>query len=195
MTIGFGVLALQGDWEAHGAILGELGCRVRCVRTRDDLEEVDALVFPGGESSAMLRLMESEGLVDALRRKVQAGMPVLATCAGVILLAENVHPAQPSLGLLAVDIERNAYGRQVHSTVAEVELEPELGKPSRMEGVFIRAPRITRVGADVEVLGRWNDDPVLVRQGKLLAATFHPELTADRRAHELLRRMGEQSHV
>lgn len=195
MTIGFGVLALQGDWEAHGAILGELGCRVRCVRTRDDLEEVDALVFPGGESSAMLRLMESEGLVDALRRKVQAGMPVLATCAGVILLAENVHPAQPSLGLLAVDVERNAYGRQVHSTVAEVELEPELGKPSRMEGVFIRAPRITRVGADVEVLGRWNDDPVLVRQGKLLAATFHPELTADRRAHELLRRMGEQSHV
>ena len=195
MTVTFGVLALQGDWEAHGAILGELGCTVRCVRTQRDLDEVAALVLPGGESSAMLRLMEREGLVDALKRRMRAGMPVLATCAGVILLAETVQPAQPSLGLLSMDVERNAYGRQVHSTVAEVDLEPELGRPSRMEGVFIRAPRITRVGGEVEVLGRWQDDPVLVRQGKLLAATFHPELTTDRRVHALLRRMGENGHV
>ncbi|MFV2071106.1 MAG: pyridoxal 5'-phosphate synthase glutaminase subunit PdxT [Thermoanaerobaculales bacterium] len=195
MTVVFGVLALQGDWEAHGAILTELGCRVRGVRTRRDLDEVVALVLPGGESSAMLRLMEREQLVDAMRGRIRAGMPVLATCAGVILLAEKVHPAQPSLGLLSTDVERNAYGRQVHSTVAEVELEPEFGRPSRMEGVFIRAPRITRVGGDVEVLGRWQEDPVLVRQGRLVAATFHPELTSDRRVHELLRHMGEKSHV
>ena len=118
-------------------------------------------------------------------------MAVLATCAGVILLAQSVVPAQPCLSVLAIDIERNAYGRQLHSTIAEIALAAELGNPPQMEAVFIRAPRINRYGDRVEVLGRWHDDAVLIRQGKILAATFHPEITDDRRVHELFLHTGE----
>jgi 5'-phosphate synthase pdxT subunit len=189
-----GVLALQGDWAAHGAALGGLGVEAHTVRTAIDLEMVDALVMPGGESTAMLRLMEAENLAVLITDRAKAGMPILATCAGVILLAREVTPEQPSLGVLAIDVDRNAYGRQPHSTVAEVDLAPELGEPRRMEGVFIRAPRITRREAAVEVLGRWREDDVLVRQGKILAATFHPELATDRRIHELFVRLGEDAH-
>lgn len=189
-----GVLALQGDWNAHRAILRELGREVLTVRTRSDLENVDALVIPGGESSAMIRLADSDNLFARIGEKIAAGMTVLATCAGVILLAETVAPDQPSLGALAVTVIRNAYGRQVHSTVGEVTLEPELGLPGQMEGVFIRAPRITQVRSSVEVLGRWGSDPVLVREKGILGATFHPELGSDRRVHELFLRMGEEGH-
>jgi pyridoxal 5'-phosphate synthase pdxT subunit len=181
-----GVLALQGDFEAHARALEALGVRTRPVRTAGDLAALDALIMPGGESSAMLRLLALDDLGDELCRRVGAGLPTLATCAGVVLLARAVHPAQPSLGLLDLDVERNAYGRQVHSTVAEIEVGPELGRPPVMEGVFIRAPRVTRVGSEVVVLGRWRDDPVLLRQGSIIAATFHPELTADPRVHTLL---------
>jgi 5'-phosphate synthase pdxT subunit len=139
----------------------------------------------------MIRLMEPEDLAHRIINRVGAGMAVLATCAGVILLSQTVAPEQPSLGVLEVDVERNAYGRQLHSTVAEIFLAEELGDPPRMEAVFIRAPRITRHGTGVEVLGTWDDDAVLVRQNRILAATFHPELTADRRVHELFLRIVE----
>ena len=187
----YGVLALQGDWAAHGAILRELGAPTHPVRTAADLARVDALVIPGGESSAMLRLMEPENLAPRIRDRIVAGMAILATCAGVILLAEHIQPPQQGLAVLDVDVERNAYGRQVNSTIAEIVLTEELGQPFRIEGVFIRAPRIVRVSTKVTVLGRWRDDPVLVRQGRILGATFHPELSADRRIHEMFMRAGE----
>ena len=161
------------------------------MRTAQDLADVRALVIPGGESTAILRLMEPEDLSRRIIERTRKGMAVLATCAGVILLAQAVVPTQPCLGVLAVDVERNAYGRQPYSTVAEIELAPELDDPPQMEAVFIRAPRITRHDPSVEVLASWGDDVVLVRQGKILAATFHPELTSDRRVHELFLHMEE----
>lgn len=181
-----GVLALQGDWAAHAAVMRSLGVETSLVRTTEELTGVGALILPGGESTAMLRLMEAENLSKAIGDRIRDGMPVLATCAGVILLAAATDPVQRSLGLLDVDVERNAYGRQVHSRVALVDLADELGGPSQIEGVFIRAPRITRVGSAVEVLGRLWGDPVLARQGGIIAATFHPELTDDHRVHRLL---------
>jgi 5'-phosphate synthase pdxT subunit len=187
-----GVLALQGDWAAHSTVLRELGAEVRSVRTATELEEVGALVIPGGESSAMLRLMEPEDLARRIIARVRTGMAVLATCAGVILIADMVVPTQPSLGMLAVEVERNAYGRQLYSTVAEIDLAPDFGEPRRMEAVFIRAPRIVRHEAPVEVLGSWDEDPVLIRQDRIVAATFHPELTSDRRVHQLFLDIGEE---
>ena len=189
-----GVLALQGAWDAHGKILRDLGVAVRSVRTEAELGEVDCLVIPGGESTAMLRLMEPGRLRARLVERVSAGMAVLATCAGVILLAERVAPEQEGLGLLAVAVERNAYGRQVHSTIDQVALAPEMGEPALMEGVFIRAPRITSIGQDVAVLGRLREEPVLVRQDRIIGATFHPELTADRRVHNLFLEIAEEGH-
>lgn len=189
-----GVLALQGDWAAHGSVLRALGAEVRPVRTAAELEAVDGLVIPGGESSAILRLMEAEDMGRRIRERVASGMPVLATCAGVILLAEAVEPGQPSLGVLAVDVVRNAYGRQVHSGVAEVELAPAFGEPARIAAVFIRAPRIVRLADRVEVLGRRGDDPVLVRDRRILAATYHPELSSDRRVHERFLTLVEDDH-
>lgn len=181
-----GVLALQGDWAAHAEVLNKLGVETVMVRTAAEFETVDALVLPGGESTAMLRLMEPDNLAERIVERIRNGLPVLATCAGVILLARATVPTQPSLAVLDIDVERNAYGRQVHSRVADVELNDELGAPSRIEGVFIRAPRITRTGPDVTVLGRLDTDPVLIRQGGIIAATFHPELTNDQRVHRLL---------
>ena len=190
-----GVLALQGDWSAHSTALRELGVEVRAVRTAADLDHVQALVIPGGESSAMLRLMQPENLSRRIVERIRAGMAVLATCAGVILLAQVVVPKQASLSVLGVEVERNAYGRQVFSTIAEINLAPALGDPPRMEGVFIRAPRIIKHEMSVEVLGSWGHDPVLVRQGRVLAATFHPELTDDRRIHQLFLQIGEESNA
>jgi 5'-phosphate synthase pdxT subunit len=163
-----------------------MGVETVLVRSALELETVDALVLPGGESTAMLRLMAAEDLAGKIARRVRGGLPVLATCAGVILLATATRPSQPSLALLDIDVERNAYGRQVHSQVADVELTDRFGAPGRIEGVFIRAPRIIRIGPDVTVLGRLGADPVLVRQDRIIAATFHPELTNDHRIHRLL---------
>jgi len=190
MVVAFGVLALQGDFEAHARALGRLGRTALMVRTAAELERVDALILPGGESSTMLWLLGMNGLGDELERRIRAGMPTLATCAGVILLAKRVFPPQPSLGILDLDVERNAYGRQVHSSVTAVEVSAEVGGGPLMEGVFIRAPRITRAGDGVEVLGRHGADPVLVRQGQIVAATFHPELTSDARVHTLFCAIG-----
>jgi 5'-phosphate synthase pdxT subunit len=177
------VLALQGDFAAHAAALSEVGAPAVPVRTVAELDGVDRLVLPGGESSAMLRLMAPVGLDRAIGERIAAGMPVLATCAGIILLARGVVPHQASLGLLDVDVLRNAYGRQVHSSVTSVDLNGVFGTPPRMEAVLIRAPRITRVGDEVTPLAWLDGDPVLVAAGAVVAATFHPELSRDRRVH------------
>lgn len=183
-----GVLALQGDWAAHVAALDEIGIPSEPVRTAAELARSESLVMPGGESTAMLRLMADEELDRRIADRARSGMPVLATCAGVILLARAVEPHQPSLGLLDLDVIRNAYGRQVHSHVATISVNGELGEPAAMEAVFIRAPRIVRTGRDIQVLARLGADPVLVASGPIVAATFHPELAPDRRVHRLFAR-------
>ncbi len=180
-----GVLALQGDFAAHTAVISQLGQEAAPVRTRDELNAVDALILPGGESSAMLRLMHAEQLMLSITERIERGMPTLATCAGVILLACRVFPNQESLGLLDIDVARNAYGRQVHSSVEQVRLSHVFDGPPETDGVLIRAPRITRVGDRVDVLGWFGVDPVLVRQGRILGATFHPELGCDTRIHDM----------
>ena len=174
-----GVLALQGDFEAHAQALALRGVSAVEVRTARDLDGVRGLVLPGGESTTMLKLMEGSDLGGCLTEFVRGGLPVLATCAGVILLAREVrHPAQRSLGLLDAMVERNAYGRQIVSAVVDLEVcDPDELGADRLEGVFIRAPRVCELGSEVRVLARRGDDPVLLRQGSLLAATFHPELS------------------
>jgi 5'-phosphate synthase pdxT subunit len=174
-----GVLALQGDFASHRDALAARGVEPVEVRTTADLVGVDGLVFPGGESTAMLKLMNGAGLAEALVSLLAGGMPALATCAGVILLAREVHaPPQPSLGVLDVAVERNAYGRQLQSAVVALAVEaPEVVGVRSLEGVFIRAPRVTALGSGVEVLARRGSDPVLFCQGSMLAATFHPELS------------------
>ncbi len=175
-----GVLALQGDYSAHAAALRASGATVVEVRHPHELDGLAAIVLPGGESTTMLRLMNGTGLYERLGEKLRAGLPALATCAGVILLAREVrNPPQRSLGVLDTVVERNAYGRQIDSTVVALSVEPGAGLPADpLEGVFIRAPRLLEVGSGVEVLARRGPDPVLVRQGSILAATFHPELSS-----------------
>lgn len=183
-----GILALQGDFEAHGRALARAGAEPVYVRTAADLEGIDGLVIPGGESSTMLKLLHSEKMFEPLaefgRRK-----PVFGTCAGAILVAADVaNPEQESLGLIDIGVERNAYGTQVDSRVAHIEPTPEFAArtaPGPVEAVLIRAPIIRRVGAGARVLARYRGDPVLVEEGRHLAATFHPELTADSRVHQL----------
>jgi 5'-phosphate synthase pdxT subunit len=184
-----GVLSLQGDFAAHGAALARAGAEPVFVREPAQFDSLDGLVIPGGESTTMLKLMGYEpGLFDALR-EFGGRKPVFGTCAGAILMADEVsNPAQQSFQLMDIDVERNAYGRQIDSRVAEVDVEPEFERrtgPGKLEAVFIRAPIIRRVGPSARVLIRYHGDPVLVEQGRHLAATFHPELTADSRVHSL----------
>lgn len=177
-----GVLALQGDYDAHRAVLDELGARTVLVRKPEQLASLDGLVIPGGESSTFLKFLEREGFLASLREFVST-KPTFGTCAGAILLAKNVeNPSQESLGVLDIAIRRNAYGRQVDSTI--IESETKLGG-APLEMVFIRAPKITSTGDDVEVLAFRDQDPVLVREKNILAATFHPELSQDRRVHQM----------
>jgi 5'-phosphate synthase pdxT subunit len=173
------VLALQGDFAAHARALSARGVEAVEARAAAQLGGVAGVVLPGGESTTMLRLLREIGLEDGLRRLVEDGVPTLATCAGVILLAREVrHPAQPSLGVLDVVVERNAYGRQIDSAVVGLDVDdPAALGAERLEGVFIRAPKLIEVGPGVEVLARRAGSPVLVRQGAILAATFHPELS------------------
>lgn len=177
-----GILAIQGDFDAHARALAEVGAETRLVREVEELKTIDGLVLPGGESTTFLKLLKRGGFLDRLKEFASA-KPTLATCAGCILLArEVVHPAQPSLGVLDITVERNAYGRQIDSTILTAETRLPGGP---LEMVFIRAPRVLRVGNGVEVLAERNGFPVLVRQGKSIAATFHPELSSDRRIHRL----------
>ncbi|HEX9643613.1 MAG TPA: pyridoxal 5'-phosphate synthase glutaminase subunit PdxT [Acidimicrobiia bacterium] len=185
-----GVLALQGDFREHLAVLARIGVAGREVRTRDELAEVEALVIPGGESTTIGRLATIYGLLEPLRGRIAAGMPTLGTCAGMIFLASATTGfEQPQLGVLDVVVQRNAFGRQVDSFEAELRID---GIPEAMHAVFIRAPWITKVGAGVDVLAGVDDPaggdprPVFVRQGNILATSFHPELTRDTRVHEML---------
>ena len=175
-----GVLALQGDFAAHLRVLRGLGTEAREVRRLADLNGLRALVLPGGESTALLKLMEGAPWLDELRTFQASGGALLGTCAGAILLAREVSPAQPSLGLLDAVVERNGYGRQADSFEGELDA-PSFDGPVR--GVFIRAPRLMATGPAVEVLARWRGEPVLVREGRVFAATFHPEMAADDRLH------------
>jgi pyridoxal 5'-phosphate synthase pdxT subunit len=176
MTIG--VLAIQGDFDAHKKRLEELGADVVLVRKPEQLDEIDGLVIPGGESGAFLKILGEQGfakLKEFVRLK-----PTFGTCAGAIMLAQEVtNPEQPGLGALDIGIRRNAYGRQIDSSIREGNFN---GSP--LEMVFIRAPKIERVGPGVEVLATEGNDPVAVRQGGAMAATFHPELSDDTRAHQ-----------
>ncbi|GBC82739.1 Pyridoxal 5'-phosphate synthase subunit PdxT [bacterium HR10] len=178
-----GVLAVQGDFAAHGRVLEQLGVPWCEVRHPEQLSEISGLILPGGESTTMLKFLFEEGFLEPLRDFARRGGAFFGTCAGAILLAREVtNPHQPSLGFLDISVQRNAYGRQINSFVDRV-LSPAFGPPP-LEMVYIRAPIITRVGPGVEVLAEHGGHPVLVQQGRCLAATFHPELTEDRRVHE-----------
>jgi 5'-phosphate synthase pdxT subunit len=193
-----GVLALQGDFEAHAKALERAGgVDVRLVKRPADLEGLAGLAMPGGESTTLLKLLADEGLDESIVRFVESGGAVLGTCAGAILLSREVeHPRQRSLDLLDATIERNAYGRQVDSFTDDVETT-RAGRESLgddpLPAVFIRAPRFRAVGPEVEVLATHGGDPVLVREGRVLAATFHPELTSDTRVAELFARVAAET--
>ena len=170
-----GVLALQGDFERHLRAAERAGAQAYPVRTAADLDGIQGLIIPGGESTTMLKLLDVEGLWQPLGAALQSGVPVFATCAGMILLAQHVeNPVQRSYGLLDLTVVRNGYGRQFHSGTFALASDV---LPAGTTGTFIRAPRITQVGAGCEVLARRGDDAVLVQQGPILAACFHPELT------------------
>jgi pyridoxal 5'-phosphate synthase pdxT subunit len=176
-----GILAVQGDYEAHARMLERLGADYLLVRTPEDASYVDAMILPGGESTTMLKFLKEEGLEAALRALDARGAAFFGTCAGAILLAREVRaPAQDSLGFADLTITRNAYGRQVAS---EVRNAPSKLKAEPLEMVFIRAPWIDQVGPGVEILAREGGRPVLVRDGRVLIATFHPELTSDTTVH------------
>jgi pyridoxal 5'-phosphate synthase pdxT subunit len=173
-----GVLALQGDFDAHRRRLEELGAEVVLVKKPEQLDQIDGLVIPGGESSTFLKLLGESGFAK-LKHFVHA-RPTFGTCAGAILLAKEVeNPQQQGLGAIDMAIRRNAYGRQLESSIREGKLAD-----SPIEMVFIRAPKISRLGPGVEVLATEGDDPVVVRQGRVMAATFHPELSEDPRVHQ-----------
>lgn len=177
-----GVLAIQGDYAAHAAALKEAGATPSEVRKPDQLAALDGLILPGGESTTMLKFLEKHGFFEKLQEFAE-NKPVFGTCAGTILLAREVrNPAQRSLGILDAVVERNAYGRQIDSAILTEETEIPGGP---LEMVFIRAPRIASTGEGVKVLGRREGAPVLVQQGSVLAATFHPELSSDHRVHRL----------
>jgi 5'-phosphate synthase pdxT subunit len=176
-----GVLALQGDYDAHAQALREAGAEPVLVRKPEDLAQIDGLIIPGGESTTFLKFLERDGFLSSLRDFVRT-KPTFGTCAGCILLATEVtHPPQKSLGALNATVERNAYGRQIDSSIHTAATELPGGP---LEMVYIRAPRIVKTGEGVQVLAERDGFPVLVEQGHILAATFHPELSQDRRVHQ-----------
>ena len=172
-----GVLGLQGGYKAHSQMLEALGHKTLEVRNPDEFASLAGLILPGGESTTQLKLIDRFNLKPAIDSLIQAGKPVFATCAGMILCAKKVtHPEQPSYGYIDIDVERNGWGRQLDSFEAKAD-------GTDLELCFIRAPRITRIGKDVEVLATFKGEPVMVRQNNVTAATFHPELTEDSRVH------------
>ena len=180
-----GVLALQGAFEAHQHVLRELGFETVQVRTPAELELVDALVMPGGESTTMSHLLVTSGLFESIDERLKQGMPVFGTCAGMILLAQGVldgRSDQKSFGAIDIDVKRNAYGRQIDSFETDIAVD---GFVDDFHAVFIRAPQIARCGDGVTVLARHGQDVVLARQGSVMVASFHPELTSDMRIHSL----------
>ena len=185
-----GLLALQGDYEAHARAFAEIGAPTRTVTLPAHLQEIDSLVLPGGESTTLNKLLDAYGFRPALAEFQRSGKPLFGTCAGLILLAREIvgYPEQARLGFIDLSVERNAFGRQVESFETLLEA-PALG-PEPLPAVFIRAPRIVRLGPEVEPLARLGEECVLARQGSVLVASFHPELTADRRVQRLFLSMG-----
>jgi pyridoxal 5'-phosphate synthase pdxT subunit len=192
-----GVLALQGDFDAHRRRLEELGAEVALVKKPEQLDEIDGLVIPGGESGTFLKLLGEEGF-EKLRQFVRL-KPTFGTCAGAILLATEVeNPKQAGLGAIDIGIRRNAYGRQIDSSIREGKFFSAVNDnlaESPLEMVFIRAPKIERVGPGVEVIATEGNDPVAVRQGRVMAATFHPELSDDTRVHEAFLKLVGDGHT
>jgi 5'-phosphate synthase pdxT subunit len=177
-----GILGMQGDIEEHLAAFQKLGVDTIRVKSEKSLESVDGLIIPGGESTTMLRLLKLNDLFDLLKLKISKGFPVYGTCAGMILLADQVsNPEQDSLKVLDINVSRNGYGRQIDSFQAEVTM-PVIGSRP-FKAIFIRAPLITKAG-DVEVLATYKDHPVFVKKDNIIASTFHPELSNDTRIHE-----------
>ena len=186
MTGKVGVLALQGDVREHVQALAELGAHAVEVRVPEDLTAIDALVLPGGESTTIAKLLDFSGLFEPVAERLEAGMPALGTCAGMILLASEVldgRPDQRSFGAIELAVRRNAFGRQVDSFELDLQIVGMAG--GAYPAVFIRAPYVERVGADVEVLAQVDGHPVLCRSGPIMVASFHPELAGDLRLHQL----------
>jgi 5'-phosphate synthase pdxT subunit len=177
-----GILALQGDYAAHAAAVRRAGSESFEARTVEDIEAAEAMIMPGGESTVIGNLLVRFGLMDALVRRIRGGMPVLGTCAGLILLAARIEGRnQPGVGLLDVEVRRNAYGRQVNSFREHI--ETRASGAERLEAVFIRAPKIVSLGSNVEILASCRGDPVLVRQDRMIGASFHPEFIPDAAIH------------
>lgn len=190
-----GLLALQGDFDAHKKVFEGLGWRTAEVRTKQDLNRVNALVIPGGESTTLGKLLARIGLDTDIKQRAALGMPLFGTCAGMIMLAHRIQdrPEQPSLELMDIVVARNAFGRQVDSFEADIPFRLAREENSIVHGVFIRAPYVTEFGAGVEVLSLFRDKVVAVRQDNRLAIAFHPELTDDNRVHAYFARMVEES--
>jgi 5'-phosphate synthase pdxT subunit len=180
-----GVLALQGDFREHARMFAEVGATPVLVRTAEELASVQCLAIPGGESTAIGKLARAFGLVEPIRERARGGMPIFGTCAGMIVLADRVEGGEPLLSLLDVTVERNAYGRQVDSFEADVDVRGV----GVVRAVFIRAPQVSQVGEGVEVMAEHDGRPVVVRQGTVLAAAFHPEMAGDPRLHARLLEM------
>jgi len=177
-----GVLALQGDFEAHARAVRSAGADPFEVRTSSELSSADALIIPGGESTTIRKLATTYGLLEPLRERAHSGLPIFGTCAGMIACARMITDGEPPIiGVVDIDVRRNAYGRQVQSFEADIDVDGV----GEMRAVFIRAPRVERVGENVEVLATHDGEPVVVRQGPILLAAFHPELTDDVRLHRL----------
>jgi 5'-phosphate synthase pdxT subunit len=183
VVLRIGVLALQGDFMEHMQMVEKCGCEAVKVRLECELEEIDGLIIPGGESTTFGVIMERHNLIQPIRKKALSGMPIFGTCAGAIVLAKEIEGSdQPRLSLMDISVRRNAFGRQINSFEADIEIEV-LGEPP-FRGVFIRAPIITRVGSGVKVLATFEDKIVLAQQDNLIACAFHPELTNDLRLHQ-----------
>ena len=180
-----GVLALQGDFREHARTLEAAGATPVEVRTAEDLKQVDCLVIPGGESTTISKLARAYDLVEPVRERAAAGMPILGTCAGMILLAERVEGGEPLFELMDIEVQRNAYGRQVESFETDLDV---VGIGHRVRGVFIRAPRVLRFGSQVKVLAELEGTPVVLEQRNLLVASFHPELVGETALHEYMLR-------
>ena len=180
-----GVLALQGDFREHARVFADAGATPIEVRTAEQLAQVDCLAIPGGESTTIAKLARAYDLVEPLRARAAEGMPILGTCAGMIVLATEVLGGEPLFALMDITVRRNAYGRQVDSFEADIDVR---GVEHAVRGVFIRAPWIERVGAGVEVLATFEDRPVVLEQGTLVVASFHPELVGETGLHEYLLR-------
>jgi len=179
-----GVLGVQGDIREHMETLRSMGVDVEIVKKSEQLDGIDGLIIPGGESTTISKLMKFAGLWDVLKDMVSKGFPIFGTCAGMIVLSKRVtnNPSQETLGVIDIDVERNAYGRQVNSFEVDLEIK---GVDVPIRGVFIRAPRIVRMGSEVEVLAVHNGTPVFVRQGRIMVASFHPELSGSSHVHRI----------